>query len=162
MTRLILASLALAASLLQVGALSVLFPAPAAAPVLPVAVLAAWGALRGADELWAGLLLASLPLGLVSEERLGWFLLALLPTAALMLQPASPDAQRRFLRASLAGAGGALTYLVLLFLAAGEAGAIPAEAHALLGSAALTAVLAGLFAALLWPLRVPRSAGLFR
>nr|HRC62231.1 hypothetical protein [Dehalococcoidia bacterium] len=75
MTRLLLAALALLASLLQVGALPALFFNASAAPLLPVALLAAWGALRGPEEIWPALLVAPLPLALLSEQRLGWFLL---------------------------------------------------------------------------------------
>jgi hypothetical protein len=162
MTRIILALLALAASLLQVGAVPSLFLDPAAAPLLPVAMIAAWGAMRGPDELWAALLVAPLPLAVASEERLGWFLLALIPTAALLLRPAPPDTAQQLLRAPLAAALGGMAYLVVLFLAGGEARAMHASTPGILGAATLTAVMAALFALLLWPARARRTPGLFR
>ncbi len=162
MTRAVLAALALLASLLQVGALPALFFNPTAGPLLPVALLAAWGALRGPDELWPALLLAPLPLALMSEERLGWFLVALLPTAAVLLRRPLPDTPAQFVRAPLAAAVGALGYLVLLWIAAGEVRGLPAASTTLLGAALMTAAVAALLAALLWPIRTRRSQGLFR
>lgn len=163
MTRLALAALALAASLLQAGALPALFFDPSAAPLLPVALLAAWGALRGPDDLWPALLVAPLPLALLSEERLGWFLLALLPTAALLFRHRpEPDTAAQFVRAPLVAAAGALSYLALLWLAAGDVRGLPGALATLLGAAVLTALAAALFAALLWPLRARRAPGLFR
>ena len=163
MTRLALAAFALLASLLQAGALPVLFFDPSAAPLLIIAVLAAWGALRGPDDLWPALLVAPLPLAFQSEERLGWFLLALLPTAALLLRrPPEPDTPAQFARAPLVAAPGALAYLALLWLAAGDVRGLPGALLTLLGAAVLTAAFAALFAALLWPLRARRAPGLFR
>src|SRR5688500_12435934 len=52
-------------------------------PLLPLAMLAAWAAARGPDEAWAVLLPAPLVLGLASDERVGWFVLALTPTPLL-------------------------------------------------------------------------------
>lgn len=162
MTRVTLAALALLASLLQVGALPALFFDPSAGPLLPVALVAAWGALRGPDELWPALFVAPLPLAFMSEERLGWFLVALLPTAALLLHRPDPDTYAQFVRAPLAAGTGALAYLALLWLAAGDVRGLPAASTTLLGAALLTAAVAALFAALLWPLRTRRAPGLFR
>lgn len=163
MTRVALAALALLASLLQAGALPALFFDPSAAPLLPVALLAAWGALRGPDELWPALLVAPLPLALLSEERLGWFLLALLPTAAMLVhRRPQPDTPGQFARAPLVAAPGAFAYLGLLWLAAGDVRGLPGALATLLGAAFLTAAAAALFAALLWPLRARRAPGLFR
>jgi hypothetical protein len=162
MTRLVLASLALTASLLQVGAVPSLFFDPASAPLLPVAVIAAWGAMRGPDELWAALLVAPLPLAVASEERLGWFLLALIPTAALLLRPAPPDTSQQLLRAPLTAALGAIAYLVVLFLAGGEARALPTCTPSVLSAAMLTAFISGVVALVLWPARTRRAPGLFR
>jgi hypothetical protein len=162
MTRLVLALLALGASLAQVGAMPALFFDTSAAPLLPVALLAAWGALRGVEELWVALLLAPIPLGVASEERLGWFLLALLPTAALVLRDALPEGPRAFGRVARAAGVGALCYLVLLWVAAGEARALPGAAGIILGAAVMTAALAAVLATLLWPVRTRRSPGLFR
>ncbi|MEZ4554140.1 MAG: hypothetical protein AB7L91_09750 [Dehalococcoidia bacterium] len=163
MTRVFVAALALVASLLQVGALPALFFDPSAAPLLPVALLAAWGALRGPGELWPALLVAPLPLALLSEERLGWFLLALLPTAGLLVRRRpDPDSLAQFARAPLVAALGALGYLALLWLAAGDIRGLPSALATLFGAALLTAIASTLFAALLWPLRTRRAPGLFR
>jgi hypothetical protein len=161
-TRVILAWLALVASLVQVGAIPSLFLDTATAPLLPVAVIAAWGAVRGPDDLWAGILVAPLPLALASEERVGWFLLALLPTAALLLRRPPPDTPHQLLRAPLAAALGSLAYLVVLFCAGGAAPALPGAASSLLGAATLTALVAALFALVLWPARTRRAPGFFR
>jgi hypothetical protein len=161
-TRAVLALLAIGASLVQVGAVPVLFLNSAAAPLLPVALLAAWGTMRHADEVWPALLLAPIPLGVASEERLGWFLLALLPTAALLLHRSPPESLQKLGYAPLAAALGALGYLVLLWVAAGEVGALPDAAGLIFGSAIMTAALAALLAVLLWPVRARRTPGLFR
>ena len=162
MTRAILATLVLGASLVQVGALPAIFLNPAAAPLLPVALLAAWGTMRSPDEVWPALLLAPLPLGLASEERLGWFLLAFLPTAALLARQSPPESLHRLGRVPLAAALGAVGYFVLLWLAAGEVRALPGAADLILGSATMTAIAASLLAALLWPVRLRRAPGLFQ
>ncbi|MGE0227076.1 MAG: hypothetical protein AB7I38_10060 [Dehalococcoidia bacterium] len=163
MTRVLVVALALLASLVQVGALPALFFDPLAAPLLPVALLAAWGALRGPEELWPAFLVAPLPLALLSEERLGWFLLALLPTAGLLLRRRpDPDTLAQFARAPLVAALGALGYLALLWLAAGDVRGLPGALTTLVGAALLTAVASSLFAVLLWPLRARRAPGLFR
>jgi hypothetical protein len=160
-TRLALAALAFGAALLQAGAMPALFFDPASTPLLPVALLAAWGAMRSLDDMWPGFFVVPLTLGVVSEERVGWFLLALLPTAALLMRPAPPEALRQLSRAGLVAAAGALAYLVLLFIAAGEVAAllnaVPRLAVAMLGTAAIAAT----FALLLWPARSRRARGLF-
>ena len=163
MTRALLAAFALGASLVQVGALPALFLNAAAAPLLPVALVAAWGTMRDPDEVWPALLLAPLPLGVASEERLGWFLLALLPTAALLfLHRSPPEGLHRLGRAPLAAAFGTLAYLVLLWVAAGEVRALPSATGLILGSAVMTGAIAALLAAALWPVRTRRAPGLFR
>ncbi len=161
MSRAVLALLAVAVSLVQVGALPVLFLG-SAAPLLPVALIAAWGTMRAADEVWPALLLAPIPLAVASEERLGWFLLALLPTAALLLRQSPPESLQKLGQAPLAAALGALGYLVLLWVAAGEVRMLPSAAGLILGSAIMTAALATLLAAALWPVRARRAPGLFR
>lgn len=161
MSRAVLALLAVAVSLVQVGAVPVLFLG-SAAPLLPVALIAAWGTMRNADEVWPALLLAPIPLAVASEERLGWFLLALLPTAVLLLRGSPPESPRKLGQAPLAAALGALGYLVLLWVAAGEVRALPSAAGLILGSTVMTAAIATLLAAALWPVRVRRAPGLFR
>ena len=160
MTRAVLVALALGAALLQTGAAPAFFVEPASAPLLPVALLAAWGTLRTPSEVWPALPVVALPLGLASEERVGWFLLALLPTAAILFVRVPPPAAQRLARAPLAAGGGALGYLVLLFAAGGQVRALHAAAPVLAGAALGTALVALALSLALWPLRV-RSAGLF-
>lgn len=162
MTRAVLALLAVVASLMQVGAIPTLFLEPSAAPVLPIALLAAWGIMRSPEEVWPALLLAPLPLGLASDERLGWFLLALLPTAALLVRGSPPESAQKLGRVPVAAGLGTVGYLVLLWVAAGEAGTLPRSAPTIAGAAVMTALLATLLAMLFWPVRVRRAPGLFR
>ncbi|MCA9857533.1 MAG: hypothetical protein KC458_09675, partial [Dehalococcoidia bacterium] len=64
---------------LQAAITTALVRDPLAAPVIPVVLVAAWGAVRRPDETWPAILLPAVVLGVASEERVGWFLLALLP-----------------------------------------------------------------------------------
>ena len=116
-------------------------------------------------------------LGVASEERAGWFLLAMLPAAALIegaaAARAAPSAAARpsgsalpsawglLLVPAAAGLGAAL-YQGLLQLAAGELGALGGDREAVLAAAAWTAALAGVAALLAWPLRRRPAPGLFR
>jgi hypothetical protein len=158
--------LAVAAAILQVGAVPAAFHQPLAAPVLPVALLAGWAAMRRPREASLAPLGAALVLGTVSEGRVGVFLLALLPALALATltrlreRRGEGTAVRRFGLAALAGAGGTLGYVLFLSLAAGTAGALVEVAPALLGGIAWTATLATVLAGLLWRVRTA-SGGLF-
>ena len=91
-----LALLALAASLLQLGAVPALFLGGVAAPLLPVALIAAWTMARGERELWPALLVVAAVMGVASSERIGWFLLALLPAALLAALDGVADRGARF------------------------------------------------------------------
>jgi hypothetical protein len=161
-SRAFLALLAAGASLIQVGAMPALFLDPAAAPLLPVALLAGWGVMRSPDEVWPGLLIVPLPLGLISEERLGWFILALLPTAALLLRKPPPEGIQTLGRVPLVAALGAAGYLVVLWVAAGEVHALTNPVAVVAAPAVMTALLATVLAALLWPVRTRRAPRLFR
>ncbi len=156
-------AMAAVAALLQLAAVPSLFVDGAAAPLLPVALISAWAAARDGNETWPVLLVVPVMLGVVSEERVGWFMLALLPSAALALFTRQTDIAsgvRRFARAPLDAAAGAVLYLSLLTLAAGRP-AILAEMAGTYALAALwTAAAAALLAGALWPLR-PRPRGLF-
>lgn len=158
--------LAAAAALLQIGAVPAAFAQPLAGPVLPVALIAAWAAVRDPREAWLAPVAAAVILGVVSEARVGWFLLALLPPAALATLAqrwehrgeATPG--RRIALAALAGTGGAIGYVVILAAGGGALDALWPEAGAIARSVSWTALLAAAGAAALWPLR-PRGAGLF-
>ena len=154
------AALAVAAVLLQLGVVPAFFLDARAAPLLPAALIAAWASVRTTGETWPALLIAPAMLGAASEERVGWFLLALLPTAAFTLIANRASGTRRFAAAPAAAGAGAIAYLVLLTLAAGRPGAL-APATAELAAAALwTAAAAAITVAALWPLR-SRTRGLF-
>lgn len=139
---------------------------PLAAPVLPVVLVAAWASVRRADETWPAILLPALVLGVASEERIGWFLLALLPAPLV-----AAVAVRRFRRgvtgfwhrigtAGIAAALGAIAYASLLAFAGGIGSELPGRAGALAATAFVTGILAVFVAVCCWPLR-PRQRGLF-
>ena len=157
------AVLALAAAVLQLGVVPSLFLQPEQAPLLPVALLAAWIAVRGPSEAWAAVLVAPIALGAASEERVGWFLLALLPTAlvaTLLPRGKQPSARTFVVRAVAAAVLGSMLFALTLAIAAAR---VELSSHGIgaLGSAALlTALLAAGVAALLLPFR-HRTQGLF-
>jgi len=157
----VLATLSLLTALLQLGAVPALFLGGIAAPLLPVALIAAWATARGEREAWAALLIASMVLGVASQERVGWFLLALLPTAALSIFAVRSTAARRIASAPIVAAGGALLYLAVLALASGRLAALGEQLTAGIAAAAWTALVAALFALVLWPLQPRTSRGLF-
>ena len=159
MMRLVLLAATALAAFVQVGALPSLFAQPAAAPLLPIALVAAWGLTRDPSEVAPGVVLAAVILGVSSEDRVGWYLLALLPTAAL-LGASRLAANAGLARVPIVAAAGTMVYLGTLLLAAGAARTLPALAGTMLASALLTALLALALAGALWPLR-PRPAGLF-
>ncbi len=159
MMRLVLLAGTALAAMVQVGALPTLFAQPAAAPLLPIALFAAWGLTRDPSEVAPGIVLAAVIMGVSSEDRIGWFLLALIPTAALLVA-ARLATNAGLARVPAVAAAGTMLYLGTLLLAAGAVRALPAVATAMLTSAGLTALLALALALALWPLR-PRPAGLF-
>jgi hypothetical protein len=159
-TRALVCALALAAALLQLGAMPALFLDAGAAPLLPVGLIAAWASVRRAEETWLAVLAASLLLGAASTERAGWFLLALLPTPALAVGVVALRPRRRVLAAPLAAGLGALLYLALLALASGRAGGLAAEAPGHFPAAAGTALVAIAFAGVI-PRHARRADGLF-
>jgi hypothetical protein len=102
--------------------------------------------------------MAALPLGVLSAERAGWFVLALLPTAllagALRARRGAPPAAN----AALSAAGGAAVYMAVLLVAAGRWRELPLQLHGLLPASVATAVLALACSAVLWRWRArPRS-----
>lgn len=158
--------LAIGAAILQVGAVPAAFAQPLAAPVLPVALLAGWAAIRRPREAWLAPLGAAAVLGAVSEGRVGLFLLALLPALALATlarlreRRGEGTAVRRLGLAAAAGAAGTLCYVLFLAVAAGTAAAVTSALPALLGGMAWTGLLAALLAGALWRVRTD-SGGLF-
>jgi hypothetical protein len=158
--------LAVGAAILQVGAVPAAFAQPLAAPVLPVALLAGWAAMRRPRETWPAPLGAALVLGAVSEARVGTFLLALLPVLLLATlvrlreRRGEGTAFRRLALAAVAGAGGTLGYVLLLSIVSGTAGDLVRALPALVTGMAWTGVLAAVLAAALWRVRSD-SGGLF-
>lgn len=156
----VLAVLSLLTALLQLGAMPTLFLGGVAAPLLPVALIAAWATARGEREAWAAVLIASIVLGVASQERVGWFLLALLPAAGLSAVIAATLVSRRLALAPAAAALGALAYLAVLATAGGGLDRLPAMSGSIAAAGAWTALVAAVFALVLWPLQ-PRPGGLF-
>ena len=153
MTIAIATLLCLGAGLLQLGAAPALF-APHAAPVLPLAVAAGWGASRRVSEAALGLLAAAMVLGIASEARAGTYLLAMLPALPFLAALEALPPSRRLLGAPLVGGLGAASYTGLLLLTAGSLAAFGSQQSALGEAVLWTAACAGLVAALMWPLRV--------
>lgn len=159
----LVALLTIAAAILQAGAIPALYPS-GAAPLLPVAIIAAWSAIRQPRELWLALLLGAVVLGVNSGTRSGAYLLALLMPSimAVALQPLL-DEQRhtvtllqRLGGSAAIGGGGALLYVSTLALGSGSLHLVRAALEAplaLLTAALWTACIAGALTGLLWPLR---------
>ncbi|MEX2375922.1 MAG: hypothetical protein WD942_10130, partial [Dehalococcoidia bacterium] len=151
---------------LQIVLSTVLFREPLAAPVLPTVLIAAWAVIRGSEETWPAIVLPAVVFGALSDERIGWFLLALLPApliasiAAQRFQPRITGFNRRALTGASVAAAGAWLYGLLLLFGAGMASDLPHAATALTASAVLSGLLALVAAACFWPLR-PRHRGLF-
>ena len=151
---------------LQAAITTALVRDPLAAPVIPVVLVAAWGAVRRPDETWPAILLPAVVLGVASEERVGWFLLALLPAPLIATLGAKRFKRhatgfwRRVTTAGLAAGAAAACYGTVLALAGGLLGELPERSGALLATATESGVLAVLVALCLWPFR-PRQRGLF-
>ena len=162
----ILVLLALAAAPLQAAITTALVRDPLAAPVLPVALVTAWAAMRRPGETWPAILLPAVVLGVASEERVGWFLIALLPAhlvaslAVRRFRPKVTGFWRRALTAGAAAALGALLYACTLAVVGGIGGQLPERSGALLATAIVSGAIAVVVAICFWPLR-PRQRGLF-
>ena len=137
---------------------------PLAAPVLPAALIAAWAVTRGGAEdgcveIWPAVLLPAVVLGAASEERVGWFLLALLPAPALAaygsrrIRPRATGFSRRVSIAAGVAALAAMGYASILALAAGLLGDLPASNPSLLATGAGSALLAAVAVLAFWPIR---------
>jgi hypothetical protein len=159
MTIAAVATMGVAAGLLQLGAVPALF-AGDAAPLLPVALIAAWAAVREADETWPLLLVVPVSLGVASQERVGWFMIALIPVAALALAAGRGNGAHRVALAPVVAAAGTLLYLTLLTAAAGHAATLRETLASHLAAALWTAAAAAAMIGILHPLRA-RTRGLF-
>ena len=175
---------AVAGAVLQLSLVAALFPAgplAAATPLLPVVLLAAWGSARDPIETVPAAVGSAAALGAISSERVGWYLLALLPTivaaytarAGLERVPGArpgldgaperggdPSFPAAALLAAAAAAAGSAAYLALLTIASGDVGLFPELLGSIAGTAAWSAGLAAALAPLLRPLRRERR-GLF-
>lgn len=168
---LILITLALLLAPVQAAISTALVRDPLAAPVLPVALVAAWAVIRRgedrrSEEVWPAIVLPAVVLGVASEERVGWFLLALLPAPALaavgtrQIRPRVAGLLRRVGIAAGIAALGAMAYAVVLATAAGLFRELPSSAPSLLATGLGSALLASLTVVAFWPLR-SRPRGLF-
>ncbi len=165
MTLLVIAVTA-ALALVQAGAAPALFADPLAAPVLPAILLVAWAAQRGPEECWPAIPAPAVILGVLSDERAGWFLVALLPAPLLGLvvlrraRRTGAGAVRRALWSAAAAALAVLLYGIVLTLAAGVAADLPASTGDAMAGVVLSAMLGAGMALAAWPLR-RRERGLF-
>jgi hypothetical protein len=142
----------------QVSVLPVpVFPATAA-PLLPIAVLAAWSATRGVSAAWPAVPVIAITLGIASEQRVAWFLLALLPTVLIAWAVAASDRRGtrlwRPLHATAVAAAGGAAYLCILLVTAGDLRMLPGATSAVIAASAGTGVIAAFCAVALWPLRI--------
>ena len=156
MTRLALALLAASAAIIEASI------APGFAPgVLPIALIAAWGVLRGVDEVMLAAPAIAVPLGVMSQERIGWFVIATLPLLLALVVARRSDERMRsvVLGAAIAGSGSAAFGLVLLLIA-GHPRTLSSEVPTLLATAGATALCAGISVLLLWRWRA-HTSGLF-
>lgn len=162
---LVLMLLVTAASFLQIAALPLLTPDPWAMPLLPVASVAAWSVNRSHDEAWPALLPAAALLGVLSSQRVGWFLVALLPVALLgaALAQTHIDEEHGLLWRLPATAGvaslGSLAYLLLVATVSRELSSLAGAAPAVVAATLSTSAIAAALAPLLQPRR--RRHGLF-
>jgi hypothetical protein len=162
MMRVVAVAVAVIASLVQLAVVPAVLPGAAAVPLLPLAILAAWSAVRPASEVCIALPAVAIVLGVSSQERVGWYLLACVPlAAALLLAPEREAWPRRLARVPIAAGVGACAYAALLLVAAGRVRALPSEALAIGGAGLATALIAALCVAVLLPLRLRSAAGLF-
>jgi hypothetical protein len=162
MSALLALAIGLGLGLVQLGAAPPLFGEPQAAPLLPIAVAAGWSAAREAGAAAPVLLGAAIVLGVASEERAGWFVMATLPAGALFAAAGSASPLRRLAFVPAAAGLGAALYLGLLYLAAGQPALFGHAREDVLAASLWTAALAGAGALLAWPLRPRPPAGLFR
>ena len=153
------------ASFAQVTLLPLLVLDSWSAPLLPIALLAAWSVNRSQDQVWLALIPAALLPGILSTERVGWFLLALLPVALLgtALVQTRAEGERGLLwrlpATACVAAAGTLAYLLLLATVARDWELLPRAAPAIIGATAGTSLLAVLLTPILQRRR--RKQGLF-
>ena len=162
----ILVALAVALAIVQVGAVPAAFAQPLAAPVLPIALLAGWSAIRRPREAWPVPVAAAIVLGAVSEARVGVFVLALLPALVIVTlvrlreRRGEGTALRRLALAAVAGGVGALCYVAFLSAADRNVVALTHAVPSLFIGMLWTGLLAMIVGAALWRVRTS-SGGLF-
>jgi len=159
-------ALGILAALLQAAVVPAFFLDAWAAPIPACALIAAWAAARRPEETWPIAAAAALVLGVISVERAGWFLLALLPSVGGAILLASVSRENRGLSARLsrgiaAAAIGSLGYAAVLGLGAARDGAVFRESAAVAFAAVGTALLAAIVVTALTPFR-RHPVGLFR
>ncbi len=161
--------------ILQLALVPTLFPTNAvgiATPLLPVALIAAWGTARDPIEIVPALFVTATGFGSVSTEQVGWFLIALLPTAVVAITVRALPIRTRhqpahetqiavvIIRAAAAAAVGASSYLAILTIASGEPTLLPTLGTSI-GSAAAWSTAFASVTVLLLHLLQPRRHGLF-
>lgn len=139
-------------ALLQIGAVPTLFPT-GTEPLLPIALMLAWAALRDVDETWPIPLMVSLTLGVASQERVGWFMIAFLPTAALALAMGHRAYQFRLSLAPVSAGVAAILYLKILTITSGHRSSFTTSVSSDLTVALWTAVVAAILVGVLYPIR---------
>jgi len=160
-----LIALVTVATLLQLAVVPLIFPQPESAPMLPVALLAAWGGSRNVDQVWPAIIPAALLPGILSTERAGWYLLALIPvvllSSAISGTPAinEPHWLRRVPMVAAVAALGTLGYVLVMAVVGGQLVSLSSAPAALVSGAIGSALLASLWTLVLSPRR-PRQ-GLF-
>jgi len=137
------------AALIQTTVLPQFFLDAWTTPFLPAALVATWATTRQPIETWRITLISALILGVMSSERVGWFLLALLPISLIAVFLHEISAQNRHLttqigRASATALTGTICYFIILTIVAGKGSLLlaagPDIAIACLGTMALAII----------------------
>jgi len=153
------------AALVQAAVVPAFYLDAWAAPVPACALIAGWAAARRPEETWSIAVAGAVVLGVVSVERSGWFLLAILPTVgvAMLLTEVSPGNRgfsARITRASATAVVGTLAYVATLALASASGRVLLDETPRLVIAALGTGLLAVFILVAMLPFR-RRTAGLF-
>jgi hypothetical protein len=153
------------AALVQAAVVPTFYLDAWAAPVPACALIAGWAAARRPEETWGIAVAGAVVLGVVSVERSGWFLLAMLPTVgvAMLLTEVSPNNRGfsvRVTRATATAVAGTLAYIATLALASASGDLLLEETPGLVIAALGTGLLAAVVLVAMLPFR-RRTEGLF-
>ena len=155
--------LGLAAALTQAAIVPAFTVGAWAAPVPTCALVAAWSVTLRPGGTWAIVVTSAVVLGVMSVERSGSFLLALLPTvsATMFLETVSPASQNfvaRLGRATAAAAVGSASYVIALGLISGTGRALIEVGPQIALGAAGTSLLAAIVVTASAPWRRQRTS----